>query len=344
MSNQPAAPPVHYRELKQLLTSEGLLAPQRGYYAFKAVAALAGIGLAVVVTLSTSNLAVVLLGALLMAFASTQVALLGHDIGHRQGFRGRRTNLIARFIFGNLLLGISHTWWSTKHNQHHATPNHEELDPDIQFPMVVFSIEQLAARSPRLRWLIGLQAFVFPLLLPLQAVNMRITSIQHLVRARAKMPVLQAAVMLGHFALYGLLLFAIGSWPLAIAFAVVHQLAFGLYNSSVFASNHKGMPLIAAGHRLDFLREQVLTSRNVLGHRVTDFWYGGLNYQIEHHLFPTMPRNQLGKAQPIVEDFCKRLGISYHTTGLFASYRETWLHLYRLGNAARRRPVVVAAK
>lgn len=344
MSIHRPAPPVDYRELKQLVTSEGLLAPQQGYYAFKAVAALAGIGLAVAVTLSTSNLAIVLCGALLMAFASTQVALLGHDIGHRQGFRGRRTNLIARFIFGNLLLGISHSWWSAKHNQHHATPNHEELDPDIQFPMVVFSIEQLAARSPKLRWLIGLQAFVFPLLLPLQAANMRITSIQHLVRARAKMPVLQAAVILGHFALYGLLLLAIASWPLAIAFAVVHQLAFGLYNSSVFASNHKGMPLIETGQRLDFLREQVLTSRNVLGHRLTDFWYGGLNYQIEHHLFPTMPRNQLSKAQPIVEDFCKRLGIAYHATGLFASYRETWLHLYRLGNAARRGTAAVAAE
>ncbi len=125
------------------------------------------------------------------------------------------------------------------------------------------------------------------------------------------------------------------SWPLAIAFVAVHQLAFGLYNSSVFASNHKGMQVIEAGGRMDFLREQVLTSRNVSGHPLTDFWYGGLNYQIEHHLFPTMPRNKLRQAQPIVEDFCRRLGISYHSTGLFTSYREGWSHLYRLGIEAR---------
>lgn len=336
MSNQRPAPPIDYRELKQLVTNQGLLAPQNGYYAFKAAAAFGGIALAVWITLATSNFALVLLGGLLLAFASTQVALLGHDVGHRQGFRGRRTNLIARFVFGNLLLGISHTWWSNKHNQHHATPNHEELDPDIQFPMVVFSIEQLASRSPKLRPLIALQAFIFPMLLPLQAANMRITSIQHLISGRAKNRALQAIVMAGHFILYGALLFAIGSWPLAIAFVAVHQLAFGLYNSSVFASNHKGMPLIGSGARMDFLREQVLTSRNVSGHPLTDFWYGGLNYQIEHHLFPTMPRNQLRKAQPIVEEFCNRLGISYHSTGLFASYRESWTHLYRLGAAARR--------
>jgi fatty acid desaturase len=338
MSNQRPAPPIDYRELKQLVSNQGLLAPQHGYYAFKAAAALAGIGLAVWVTLATGQFAIVLLGALLLAFASTQVALLGHDIGHRQGFRGHHANLIARFVFGNLLLGISHTWWSNKHNQHHATPNHIDLDPDIQFPMVVFSIGQLASRSKKLRPLIALQAFIFPLLLPLQAANMRITSIQHLVSGSARRPLLQATVMAGHFALYGLLLFAIGSWPLALAFVAVHQLAFGFYNSSVFASNHKGMQVIEAGGRMDFLREQVLTSRNVAGHPLTDFWYGGLNYQIEHHLFPTMPRNKLRQAQPIVEDFCRRLGISYHATGLFASYREGWSHLYRLGLEARRSP------
>lgn len=103
---------------------------------------------------------------------------------------------------------------------------------------------------------------------------------------------------------------------------MVHQLTFGLYNSSVFASNHKGMPLTADGRRMDFFREQVLTSRNVTGRRLTDFWYGGLNYQIEHHLFPTMPRCNLSKAQPIVEAFCAEQGVSYHSTGLFASYRE----------------------
>jgi fatty acid desaturase len=344
MSNQRPTPPIDYRELKQLVTNEGLLAPQTGYYAFKAVTAFAGIAIAVWVTLFTNNIAVVLVGALLLAFASTQVALLGHDVGHRQGFRGRHTNLIARFVFGNLLLGISHTWWSNKHNQHHATPNHADLDPDIQFPMVVFSLEQLTSRSQKLRPLIALQAFIFPLLLPLQAANMRITSIQHLFSGRAKKPGLQAAVMVAHFALYGALLFAIGSWPLAIGYVAVHQLAFGLYNSSVFASNHKGMPVIEASARMDFLREQVLTSRNVSGHPLTDFWYGGLNYQIEHHLFPTMPRNKLREAQPIVEDFCRRLGISYHTTGLFASYRESWSHLYRLGIAVRRGRATVAGQ
>jgi hypothetical protein len=42
-----------------------------------------------------------------------------------------------------------------------------------------------------------------------------------------------------------------------------------------------------------FLREQVLTARNIYGNWFIDFMYGGLNYQIEHHLFPSMPRYSL---------------------------------------------------
>ena len=124
---------------------------------------------------------------------------------------------------------------------------------------------------------------------------------------------------------------------MAIAFMLVHQGVFGLYNSSVFATNHKGMPIITEESRSDFFREQVMTSRNVSGHPVTDFWYGGLNYQIEHHLFPTMPRCNLRRAQPIIEAFCREKGVGYHTTSLFASYREGFASLHRATASLRRR-------
>src|SRR5205823_9914931 len=69
----------------------------------------------------------------------------------------------------------------------------------------------------------------------------------------------------------------------ALVFAAIHQAAFGLYMRCSFAPNHKGMPLIAADEDVDYLRRQVLTSRNVRGGVLTDLLLGGLNYQIEHH-------------------------------------------------------------
>jgi fatty acid desaturase len=115
---------------------------------------------------------------------------------------------------------------------------------------------------------------------------------------------------------------------------LVHQATFGVYNVLIFAPNHKGMPNVTEDRRLDFLREQVLTARNVRGHPLVDFWYGGLNYQIEHHLFPTMPRNRLAEAQPIVRAFCEERGIDYYETGLLRSYREVIGHLNEVATSA----------
>lgn len=318
-----------YVELKRRIISAGLMRPQPVYYWMKSVVALATVGAAVMVAVLVRNPAVLMLDAVLLGIATTQVALLAHDVGHKQGYRSRGMNLFGRILWGNLLLGVSYTWWNTKHNQHHATPNHIDEDPDIQFPMLVFSAEQIATRRRWLRPVIAIQAYLFVFLLPFQAFAMRMNSVGHLINGRARNRVLQGSMMALHVVLYLALLIQFGSWPLAIAFALVHHVSWGLYNSSVFASNHKGMTIIRRGERLGFLREQVLTSRNVDGHRVTDFWYGGLNYQIEHHLFPTMPRNRLAEAQPIIRAYCTEKGIAYYSTGLFRSYREILAHLHR---------------
>ncbi len=320
-----------------MITEKDLLRSQNGYYLYKTVAAVATLAVAVGIAIVATNPLILMLDALFLAFASTQLAFLGHDIGHRQGFRGRRTNKISRLIVGGVGLGISHSWWNDKHNLHHAKPNHVDEDPDIQYPFLAFAQSQLTKRTGMARRAVAFQAYIFPMLLPFQAVNMRITSFKYLRRPKAKQPWLQAALIGVHFALYIALLTTLPSLGLAIAFAVVHHAFFGLYNSSVFASNHKGMPTIDDDSRLDFLREQVLTSRNVTGSKFVDFWCGGLNLQIEHHLFPTMARNNLRKAQPIVEQFCKDKGIAYEATSLGGSYVKVFNHLNKVGASLRGR-------
>ena len=94
----------------------------------------------------------------------------------------------------------------------------------------------------------------------------------------------------------------------AVVFILVQQGLFGLYLGCSFAPNHKGMPILDAADRSDFLRRQVLTSRNVRGGWLTDFALGGLNYQIEHHLFPSMPRPNLRRSQALIGAFCPTAG------------------------------------
>jgi fatty acid desaturase len=93
------------------------------------------------------------------------------------------------------------------------------------------------------------------------------------------------------------------------------------------------MPIVPANEKIDLLRRQVLMSRNSRGGWLTNFALGGLNYQIEHHLFPSMPRPNLRRARPIVRDFCARNKLSYSETSLFEAYRVVVRYLNRVGAA-----------
>ena len=131
------------------------------------------------------------------------------------------------------------------------------------------------------------------------------------------------------------MIFSLLSPGLAVLFVIVHQAAFGLIVGSAFAPNHKGMLVVGEDEKMDFLTRQVLTSRNMRAHPITDFWFGGLNYQIEHHLFPNMPRKNLKEAQIVVKAFCKEHSIPYHETGVIQSQREILQSLHEESSPLR---------
>ena len=187
-----------------------------------------------------------------------------------------------------------------------------------------------------MRFVVGYQAFYFVPLLLLEGLGLRLASIQFLIGQRRAKYLLFEPLLLGlHFLVYfGLLFFFLSPWQI-LGFFLVHQGLFGLYYGTVFAPNHKGMLILDKNKPLDFLRTQVLTTRNVKPGLIADFWYGGLNYQIEHHLFPLMPRNNFGKARKIIKAFCLKHNVSYYETGTFRSYREILSYLHQVGAPVR---------
>jgi fatty acid desaturase len=121
---------------------------------------------------------------------------------------------------------------------------------------------------------------------------------------------------------------------MAFAFLGVQLAIFGLYMGSSFAPNHKGMPILPRDSKVDFLRRQVLTSRNIRSGHFMNHFMGGLNYQIEHHLFPNMPRPSLKRAGEIVREYCTSRNILYTEVGLFTSYGIVIRHLNEVGLGA----------
>jgi fatty acid desaturase len=279
----------------------------------------------------------VLVPAVLLGVASTQVAFLGHDGGHQQIAATRTGNTVVGLLAGNLLTGLSIGWWIDKHVRHHANPNKEDHDPDIGEGVFAFTTAQAANRAGRLpRAIARNQAVLFFPLLTLEGLNLHVASVRWLFRARGgRLRRTELLLLSAHMLAYlGVVLWVL-SPVLAVAFVAVHQAVFGLYMGCSFAPNHKGMPIIGTEQKLDYLRRQVVTSRNVRGGWFVDQLLGGLNYQVEHHLFPSMPRTHLRKAQRLVQTYCAQHRIPYTETSLFASYACALRYLHTLGEPLR---------
>ena len=234
-----------YAQLFREVRTAGLMERRHGWYA-----ALIGVTAG---AFAGAVVAFVLLGdswwqlgiAAVFAVLFAQMGFIGHDAGHGQIFTGRRSNDAVGYVHGDLLIGLGYGWWVGKHNEHHANPNHEDRDPDVDLGVLALTSAQADTDGAIARGPVG-------------------------------------------------------------RFVIRHQA--GLF-----------FPM-----------------RNITGSRVKDFVLGGLNYQIEHHLFPRMPRPHLRHAQPLVRAHCERHGIPYTETGLFESYARGLRHLRAVSAPARR--------
>ena len=325
-----------YTDLLQTVRDLGLLRRRQGYYVTR-MSIVLGALLAVVacmILLGNSWHQLWLAGAL--ALVLVQVAFLSHDSAHRQMFHSNARNDWTARILAGCILGMSVSWWRSKHNKHHAAPNQADRDPDVQLKVLAFTPDAVVERGPVGRWFAARQGWLFFPLLTLEGVGLHASSLTHLLRRGAtRADRIDAAVVASRISLYVAALYFLLPPGKASAFLGLQLAVFGVCLGAAFAPNHKGMPIVPKTMKLDFLRRQVLMSRNIRGGVFTDIAMGGLNYQIEHHLFPSMPRPTLRKVQPIVREYCELHGIAYAEVGLFTSYKIVVDYLNNVGLRAR---------
>jgi fatty acid desaturase len=334
--SSPATSGSDYAHLSRRVRQAGLLDRRRGYYMIRmaVTAALFAGAWSAFAIIGESWWQLFLAAALAVIF--TQIGFLGHDAGHRQIFRSRRANDVTGLVHANLAIGLSYGWWINKHNRHHANPNTEGEDPDLTVEPLSFTGRQAKSRRGFGRLVARAQAYLFFPLLLLEGVNLHVHSVRALCGRRVKRRPAEAALLVAHLAGYLTVVFLVLSPLQAVVFLAVHQAVFGVYLGSSFAPNHKGMLILQPGNTLDYLRRQVLTSRNVSGGWFIDTAMGGLNYQIEHHLFPSMPRPNLRRAQKLVREFCHEHDVSYCETTLIRSWQQALSHLDAVGAGTAR--------
>ncbi|MGY1502759.1 fatty acid desaturase family protein [Streptomyces sp. QTS52] len=326
-----------FSELLKRVKAEGLLDLDPRYYTGRLVlnTTLLLIGFAAFFALGDSWWQ--LLTALWMGLCGGQSAFMWHDAGHKAMFRNKKAASAVGYFHADFVNGVSFGWWVNHHNRHHSNPNHLDMDPDIGRRTAIFAIRQYPSRTAVQKFVVRHQSVLFFVLLVLESYKMHKQAVQSIARGETKRPVLESFLLVLRAAIYLTLVFTVLSPALAIAFVLVQQATLGVYFGMIFAPNHKGMEVRDGEEEtLDWLERQVLTSRNIRPSLLIDFLYGGLNYQVEHHLFPAMPQKNLPRARELTRDYCAERGVPYHEVGFWASYREVASFLHEVSAPARR--------
>lgn len=342
-----------YRELRAKILSMGLFNASYTYYVYKVLSNLSLLAVSIICATQFKSFWVHMLGAVILGLFWQQCGWLAHDFLHHQVFKNRFYGDAMGLIIGDLFQGFSVQWWKSKHNSHHAVPNlHASVegacdgDPDIDtMPILAWTLKMAeSARNSAIgRSLIQWQAVIyFPVLLFARIAWAHQSWVfvwggfgQHSVAAAAidkkkiKYPTAEKAFLALHY----IALFTIMSYmPLlnAVCYFLLSQTSCGLFLATVFGLGHNGMSVYPADQRPDFWKLQVTTTRNVTSNWFVDWFCGGLQYQVDHHLFPSLPRHNLKKVHELVESFCKEQGVTYHEAGLISGNVEVLQHLSKV--------------
>ena len=272
IGNQP-----DYTALKRRIQEAGLLDKRPAYYVLSITCNTVVMIFCLVALFTVGAVWAQALAAVGLAIVSGQLGFQLHDSGHRQMFVSASKNAFVGLVTADLLLGMSYGWWVQKHNRHHGNPNDVDLDPDIKVGAIAYTDEQARARRGAGRLAAMYQAYLFFPLTTFLAWSMHVTGLSYLIKERSRYRRLELGLLAVHAIVYlTAMVYFLGPWS-ALMVVLIHKAVGGAYLASVFAPNHKGMPQTDSATRMDFVRTQVLTARNVRSHPVTDLWYGSLN-------------------------------------------------------------------
>jgi fatty acid desaturase len=321
-----------FQQLSQAANDAGLMNRRYGFYWSMMIGwtlALAALLLFVVLIGDSWYQLIV---AALLGVVMSQIGFLAHEATHREVFATPGWNEWTGRVLSGLFIGMSYAWWLDKHTTHHANPNKEGKDPDVGSRVLAFTPEASDRRAGVASALAKYQGFYFVPLLFFEGFYLHFISIKIAIANRGASGRWWDMLFMGvRHAAYLVFLFAVLPPGLAVAFLAVQIAVFGFLLAGAFAPNHIGMPTVPHDVDIDFLRRQVHMSRNIRGGFWVRFFMGGLEYQVEHHLFPMAPRPNLPALQRLVREHCSRNDIPYTETSLAEAWRTIVSYLNQVG-------------
>lgn len=276
-------------------------------------------------------------GALAICFVLAQFAFLGHDAGHGSIHHSVFWNNTMGHFCMTVVTGLAFTEWYSRHQAHHRHCQDETLDPDMDVSLLVSLTDRsLQSKSPLGRFLTRHQHVHVWFLSLFFAHSQRHLSQWGVLKEPRRFwkDLLPLAL---HFALWWAVpVAAMGVDPARAVWVYVLPLFFmGPYLAALFWLNHIGMPLVRSDASWSFLEHQALTSRTVLSPKSMDWFFGGLNYQIEHHLYPKVPSFRLRRVQPTVQQRFAHETLAYNGVGFVQAVQHIATHFHQVAQRAR---------
>ena len=324
-----------FLELRARAESAGRFVASHGFFVRHALWSVGLIGACVAVLRWAPSLWA--LAALALGLAWQQAGWLSHDVLHHSVFADRRRGDRWGAAFGGIVLGFSGDWWKRKHNVHHALPNVVGEDPDIDvLPLLAFHEHDLARSGAFTRFAVRIQPWTVLPILALARVNWAAQGLLWALFARGvKKRAWEISSILLHYVWSAALLALLPTWGTRIAFYVIAQLASGLMTGSVFLVGHNARSMLQRAETPGFHALQVMTTQNIRAHWSYRWFFGGLERQIEHHLFPTMPRHHHGSVAPDVRALCAQHGLPYTERSFFQGLGDVFAVMVRVARATR---------
>jgi len=350
-----------FRAARQQMLAEGLFETDMTYYmklgSFISCLFICSLALSldfVGMGLGVGSFKAHMLGAAFMGIFWQQMAGVGHDLGHSAITHDfHKDHRIASCL--STLLGLSVCWWKSDHNTHHVVCNAIEHDPNIQhMPLMsitpkVFSApfwdtyhKKIVAMNYLARTAVSYQHYFFYPLMLIGRWNLYVQGIKFLLFANgnnAQYKWTEVCSLSLYFVWFFKLAFSMPTTNETLAYIMMsHGVAAILHVQIVLShwsmETYKGTPY--TNKETEWHLMQLRTTMNIKTHEWFDYMHIGLQFQIEHHLYPRLPRHNLRRARTLVKAICKKHDIHYHEPSFFEGNVEMFKAMKDTAMAARK--------
>lgn len=321
-----------YLELNKKLRALGYYNSNAFFYAWRwSLFACLLSGAVYLLVNNPGNVALTCVAALMIGFTWHGLSFSAHDAGHNSVTTNRTVDYYLGIFIADFVGGLSIGWWKYNHNTHHIVTNDPEHDPDIQH-LPIFAVsarffdnlyssfyKRIMKFDGFSRFVVRIQHFLYIPVMTLGRFNLYAHSIQYVLRMdekdRPQHRLLEIAGLSFFWFWYGYLLVycTVPTWPLRLLFVYISHASTFILHLQITLS-HFAMSTDVIDEE-SFVEKAVRTTMNVDCPQWFDWFHGGLQFQIEHHMFPRVPRCNFRKVQPLVQEFCKKHNLEYHIYG-----------------------------